>query len=126
MNNSLQIELKTHLQDVVLNNFSADSTDFSELHQVAFNESEYLIGYYRCEQWLKQHDISPFEAIADIIQWELDVLGESEMKPSDINSESVVNLLTYILGEQVLGELDLDLEDTTRKELLGHLGCCLV
>jgi len=121
MNNSLQTELKTHLQDVVLENFDADCTDFSELHQLAFNRSEYIIGYYRAEQWLKQHDISAFEAIATIIDWELDMHGESQLKPSDINAERVVNIYVYILGEQLLGELDLDLEDTSVIEIIAAL-----
>jgi len=121
MNTSLQTELRTHLQDVVLENFDADCTDFSELHHLAFNQSEYIIGYYQAEQWLKQHDISAFEAIADIIEWELDVLGESQLKPEDINAERIVNLGVYIQGEQVLGELGLDLEDTSVIEIITAL-----
>jgi len=121
MNNSLQTELKTHLQDTVLENYGNDCTDFSELHHLAFNQSEYIIGYYQAEQWLKQHDISAFEAIADIIEWELEVLGESQLKPSDINAERIVNLGVYIAGEQLLGELDLDLEDTSVIEIIAAL-----
>tara|TARA_R110002020_G_scaffold460429_1_gene678914 strand:- start:256 stop:444 length:189 start_codon:yes stop_codon:yes gene_type:complete len=32
-------------------------------HFYLFNEDYYIIGSYKAEQWLKRHEVSPFEAI---------------------------------------------------------------
>ena len=43
-----------------------------------------------------------------LVEWENDVLGEVQLKPEDINSEKIVNMYVYILGEELLSEFDLD------------------
>lgn len=83
-------------------------TNFDELHYHAFNEDYYIIGYYRADQWLKSHDISPWEAIEKVIEWEQGVIGEVCLKPEAINSEKIVNMYAFILGEELLSEFDLD------------------
>lgn len=86
-------------------------TTFEELHHHAFNEDYYIIGYYNAEQWLIKHDISAFDAIADIIDWQRDAFGEITIKAEDMNAETVVNQYVYIKGEEILQEFDLD-QDT--------------
>ena len=105
MNNTLRIELLEHIINTIKD---CDITNFEELHHEAFNTDYYIIGYYNAEQWLKQHDISAFEAIADIIEWERDNFGEVTLKSEDINAESIVNKYVYTLGENLLAEFDLD------------------
>lgn len=83
-------------------------TNFDELHYHAFNEDYYIIGHYRADQWLKSHDISPWEAIEKVIEWEQGVIGEVCLKPEAINSEKIVNMYAFILGEELLSEFDLD------------------
>jgi hypothetical protein len=119
MNTSLRNELLNHVIDTIKDQ---DITDLDELHYHAFNEDYYIIGYYQAEQWLKRHDISPFEAIVDVIEWEDQVFGESHLKPEDINAEKIVNLYVYIKGEELLSEFDLvqDVSDLL-KDLEGDL-----
>jgi hypothetical protein len=115
MNNSIRTELTQHLIDH-LHDQQPETLD--DLHRYAFNESPYIIGYYRAEEWLKDHDVSPFEAIAAVIDWEQSIFGEVNFKPEDINAEKIVNLYVYILGEELLSEFDLDQEPD---ELLAEL-----
>lgn len=98
VSNKLQQEIQAHIVDHVSDRIGSDIGD---LHHALFNESHYLIGYYQCEQWLKQHDISAFEAIEFVQEYERDNFGETN---TAINSESIVNMLVYIVGEQVLYE----------------------
>ena len=63
-------------------------------------------------------DINPFEAIADVIEWENAAFGEVTLNPEDINAEKIVNLYVIIKGEELLSEYDLD-QDVS--ELLKNL-----
>lgn len=105
MEHSLRTELTEHLIATIQD---ADLHDFEELHFHAFNEDYYIVGYYQGEQWLAKHDISPFDAIAEIIEWETDTLGEVTLNASDINGEKIANLYVYLKGEELLQEFDLD------------------
>jgi len=114
MKNSVKLELLHHLKDALMDNYSADAEDFSELHHMAFNQDYYLMGYYQCEQWLKTHDLSPFEVIEEVTQYEKDVYGESV---NEINAEAIVNMYSYIKGGEVIDGLDADVYalETTRQ-----------
>ena len=76
-----------------------------EIHNRLFNEDYYIIGYYQASQWLKTHNIGEFEAMAIVQQYEIDHFGEST-KVYD-NSESVVNMLAYIWGAEILSDMNL-------------------
>lgn len=111
MNKSIKVELLNHLIAVLADIESYDydrEFDLSELHHKAFNEDHYIIGYYQAEQWLNRHNVSAWEAIGDVIQWEQDALGEVSLKPEDLNAERIVNLYVYVKGEELLSEFDLD------------------
>jgi len=102
MKTSIKNELKTHIIETI-NDQQLDN--FDELHYHAFNEDYYIIGYYQADQWLKQHDVSSFDAINTVKEYEVSNFGEMT---TDINSESIVNMYVYILGEELLSEFDLD------------------
>ena len=70
-------------------------------HYHLFNEDYYIIGYYNAEQWLKEHGVSAFEAIQVCQDYERDNFGECRAYD---NAESVVNMYTYILGEEWITE----------------------
>ena len=71
----------------------------SELHHEAFNQDYYIIGTYQATQWLGDR---AFEIINFIKDYEQDNFGEVH---TDLSSpESVVNMYTYIVGEQVVYE----------------------
>ena len=71
----------------------------SELHHEAFNQDYYIIGTYQATQWLGDR---AFEIINFIKDYEQDNFGEVH---TDLSSpERVVNMYTYIVGEQVVYE----------------------
>lgn len=96
----LKKELINHVEDLkadgVLNEDNVD-----EWHYHAFNETPYLIGYFTCKEWLKNHGIDPFEAIEHCITFEQDELGELIDPYRYTNAEDVVNMLVYTLGYQM-------------------------
>ena len=99
-----------------------DDQDFSELHNDCFNQDYYIIGYYQASEWLKTHGIDAFEAIQYVIDYENYHFGEVNTK---INSESIVNMYAYIKGEELLSNLDIDLDNCTKAELLDALNTLL-
>ena len=121
MDTKLKEELKAHIVDAINDRMNNDVDYEDQLHYVAFNEDYYIIGYYQAEQWLLKHNISPFEAIAEVIEWENDNFGEVQLKGEDINSEKIVNLYTYIKGEELLSEVDLTLEKAELIEAIEAL-----
>jgi hypothetical protein len=103
MNNSIKAELKAHISNLIEDEtLTLDNQD--DWHNIAFNEDYYLIGYYNCEQWLIKHDVSAFEAINDIVEYEQGNFGEVNTKLD--NAESVVNMYVYILGEELMSGID--------------------
>lgn len=115
-NTELKNELINHIIDHV--NECDDDHDFSELHYECFNEDYYIIGYYQASEWLKKHDIDAFDAIDYVISYEKSNFGETN---TAINSEAIVNMLSYILGEEVISELDIDLDACNKSELLAAI-----
>lgn len=100
MNKSIREELTAHVRTLIQDGvITEDNLDDAHFH--AFNEDYYIIGHYNAEQWLKKHDISPFEAIRFVIDQEILMFGESQLKPEDINSERIVNLYIYFAGELI-------------------------
>jgi hypothetical protein len=81
-------------------------------HYHLFNEDYYIIGYYNAEQWLKEHNVSTFEAIQVCQQYEKDNFGECRVYD---NAESTVNMYTYVLGEEWMYEYG----ESFISELLG-------
>lgn len=114
MKNSIKEELAGHLLDLINDGVLTDENR-DDWHFHAFNEDYYIIGYYNAEQWLKKHDVSAFEAIGVCQEWEENVLGEKQNTYD--NSETTVNMLVYVYGEELLSELDAG-SITELKELL--------
>ena len=73
------------------------SKDIDDIHFDLFNSDYYIIGYYNAEQWLKNN---VFQVIEFIKEYEQDNFGEVTTDFS--NSENVVNMYVYIIGEQLL------------------------
>jgi hypothetical protein len=70
-----------------------------DLHDKIFNIDYYIIGYYESEQWLIRNT-GIFNAINIIQDYERDMFGEVYTDYS--SSENVVNMIVYIIGEDVL------------------------
>ena len=75
------------------------------LHQELFNSEYYLIGYYACEEWLKDHDISVFEA-------QNYCHNHSDIASRFNNAEELVNELVYWVSLETLYELQEKIYDT--------------
>ena len=85
-----------------------------ELHQRAFNQDYFIIGYYEAEKWLVSN-YGVFAAIEKIQEYEKNNFGEVNTNLG--NSESVCNMITYILGEEIIQELNIQGDKFTKKEL---------
>ena len=118
MNNSIKTELLNHINELV-NNGAIDETNFEDWHQIAFNDDYYIIGYYQASQWLESHDLDPFDAIADLIELEELHFGESNLKASEINSESIVNDLVFFYGYEL--DLNADSFEEFKESLADEL-----
>lgn len=113
-NNSVYKEIAQHIVDNINDHIDSDTGD---LHNALFNESYYIVGYYQASEWLKEHNIDAFDCIDYVQDYEKDNFGETNTK---VNSESMVNMLAYILGEEVLysamNDADVDNNDTLTEE----------
>ena len=84
-----------HLKDNQPNCYGCD------LHNEIFNSDYYIIGRYQAEQWLTKN-IGVFTAIDEIKYYEESNFGEVNTDFSE--AEKVVNMLVYIIGEEILNE----------------------
>lgn len=115
----LRKELLSHIQDKINDEVVTDD-NFEDLHFHCSNEDYYIV-YHSCAiQWLEDHDISAFEAIGEVIQWEQDTLGEVSLKVEDINPEKIVNLYVYVAGEQLINELGAGSLDELKEILVNE------
>ena len=87
---------------ITLKEINDEFINTSELHNRAFNEDYFLVGYYNCEEWLK-NNIGIFNAISMIKNYESVLYGE--VSTDLTNSESVLNMLAYILGGELISEI---------------------
>jgi len=74
-----------------------------EFHNVIFNSDYYIIGYYKCERWLEKHAVNIFDGIKFCQDYERDNFGDDAVRSYD-NAEMLVNMIVYIIGEDVLND----------------------
>ena len=74
---------------------------YCDLHHEVFNTDYYIIGTYEAKEALKEYDV--FEAIEKVQTYEEENFGEVYTDLS--NPEKLVNMLYYIIGEEVLYEM---------------------
>ena len=103
MRTTIKNELTDYINDLI-NDGVLNEENKDDWHFHAFNEDYYIIGYYNASEWLKRHNIDSFEAIQICNQYEIDTFGETSNKYD--NSESVVNMLVYIYGEELINDLE--------------------
>jgi hypothetical protein len=116
LNHSTKQEIASQLIDAINDGRLLDM-EISEIHNEVFNTDYFIIGYYEAEQWLvKNYGI--FAAIEKITEYENDNFGEVNTKLD--NSESVCNMLVYILGEELMQGLD-TISDNWDKRLTKKL-----
>ena len=94
-------ELKEDVKNYIIDQLNDDvglNHHICDLHHYLLNQDYFIIGYYKAEQWLKKDSI--FNAIETIKDYEQSNFGQVSTDLS--SSESVANMLAYILGEQIL------------------------
>ena len=77
------------------------------MHNEIFNTDYYIIGIYQAKEALKEYDV--FEAIEKVQAYEKDNFGEIYTDLS--NPEKLINMVYYIIGEEVLHEMMEDIEE---------------
>ena len=74
---------------------------YGNLHDELFNTDYYIIGTYRAKEALREYDV--IEALEKVWEYEKDNFGEIYTDLSD--PERLINMLFYIIGEEVLFEM---------------------
>jgi len=110
MKTTIKHELANHILDKI-NDGVINNTNRDEWHSYCFNEDYYIIYHAVALEWLKNHNIDAFDAIETVREYEMDNFGEMN---TQINPESIVNMLAYIWGEELL--LDIDAETVEELE----------
>ena len=95
-------EIYSHFEDFIkiqleYNKDYLNETDFSDIHDQAFNQGYYIIGRYKATKWLADE---VFNIIEVIKKYENDNFGEVGTDFSE--PENVVNMYTYIMGHHVM------------------------
>ena len=74
---------------------------YCDLHHEVFNTSYYIVGTHKAKEALFDYDV--FKAIEKIQTYEKENFGELYTDLSD--PEKLINMLFYIIGEEVLWEM---------------------
>jgi len=100
-------EIKEYFDDFI-NDQDAEwiEENKDDLHHHAFNTDYYIIGTYQAKQWLGDQ---VFDVIEHIREYEQSNFGEVSTDFSD--AERVVNMYTYIMGEEIVSEYVNKLEE---------------
>lgn len=74
---------------------------YCDLHNEVFNTDYYIIGTYKAEKSLEEYGV--FDAIRLVKECEIDNFGELFTDIAD--PEKLVNMLYYVIGEEVIAEM---------------------
>ena len=74
---------------------------YCDLHNEVFNTDYYIIGTYKAKEALSEYDV--WEALEKVQTYEEENFGQIYTDLS--NPEKLVNMLYYIIGEEVLYEM---------------------
>ena len=75
---------------------------YCDLHNEVFNTDYYIIGTYQAKKALEKYGV--FEAIEVVQEYEKNNFGE--LYTDILDPEKLVNMLYYIIGEEVIFEID--------------------
>jgi len=117
MTYTIETELKNYILDCI-NDGILTNDNIDDWHFHAFNEDYYIIYHSRAIEWLKEHNLNTFEAIDIVKEYEVNHFGEFT---TDINPESIVNMLAYIYGEEVLYSYDVETVEELESFILNDL-----
>lgn len=101
MMNNKYIEMKNEAVEKLIETLDYFSDYYCDLHNEAFNTDYYIIGTYEARKALNEFDV--FEAIEKVQEYEKFNFGEVYTDIS--NPEKLVNMLFYIIGEEVVSDM---------------------
>ena len=113
MKTSIKVELAQHVLDLI-NDGVLTNDNRDDWHFHAFNEDYYIVYHSRAIEWLKEHNLDTFEAIEIVREYEQDNFGEMN---TSINPESIVNMLAYIYGEELIYSVDAETVEELAEEM---------
>ena len=100
--NTKHAEMKAEaIADIIETLESGYSGYYCDLHNEVFNTDYYIIGTYEAKKALNDYDV--FEAIEIVQDYEKSNFGEIYTDIS--NPEKLINMLYYIIGDEVIGEM---------------------
>jgi len=100
--NKKQLEMREEAREAIIEALKNGYNGYySDLHNEVFNTYYYIIGTYEAKKALEEYDV--WEAIEKVQTYERDNFGEVYTDLS--NPEKVINMLYYIIGEEVLFEM---------------------
>ena len=115
MKTSIKEELAYHIIDKIDDGILTND-NIDDWHHYALNEDYYIVYHYNAKKWLEKHNIDVLEAAGICQQYEVDNFGECNRIYD--NYEGIVNMLTYIYGEELLYSFDVETVEELREELV--------
>lgn len=127
--NSKEREMREQAMDDIIERLKEGYDGYyCDFHNEVFNTDYYIIGTYEAKEALKEYDV--FDAIERVNEYEDEQFGERYTKTHD--PEKLINMLYYVIGEEVLFEMMDGIEvwhdnwnnqatDETNKEILYQL-----
>ena len=102
MMNAKHDEMRRDAIEAIIDTLESGYSDYyCDLHNDVFNTDYYIIGTWQAKEALNEYDV--FDAIEKVRDYELGNFGEVY---TDItNPEALVNMLYYIIGEEVVSEM---------------------
>jgi len=116
--NSATLLQHAHMILDAINDEVVTEGNLEDLHQDVFNSSEFIIGYHAASEWIKENFNDAFEAIEIVKDYEISNFGEFN---TEINSEKIAGMLSYICGEEVISELDCDSLEELKDSLTDYI-----
>ena len=89
------------IADIIETLESGYSDYYCDLHNEVFNADYYIIGTWQAKEALNEYDV--FDAIETVQEYEKSNFGE--VYTDVTNPEALVNMLYYIIGEEVINDM---------------------
>ena len=128
--NKKDLEMRKEAREAIIEALKNRYTGYyCDLHHEVFNTDYYIIGTYQAKEALEEYGV--FDAIEKVQTYEKDNFGEVYTDLSD--PEKLINMLYFIIGEEVLWEMlddsetfnrywDYRADEETNTKILEELG----
>ena len=102
MMNAKHDEMRRDAIEAIIDTLESGYSDYyCDLHNEVFNTDYYIIGTWQAKEALNEYDV--FGAIEKVRDYELGNFGE--VYTDVTNPEALVNMLYYIIGEEVISDM---------------------